>query len=128
MLMAESKRYYDELYRIVRDAISGKVTLHIADNVARAVVEGLLKNDVLVLPCALGTEVYCIGTPCGTCRNYNEPFSEEMTEECKACEKREIGKCEFDYDLIPEWKVNVFPTEAEARKVLSERQVLKDEA
>ena len=92
--MVESKRYYDELYRVVRDAISGKVTLHIADNVARAVTEGLLKNDILVLPCALGAQVYCIGTPCNTCDNFNEPLNEEMIQECKVCDKAEIIKTE----------------------------------
>lgn len=120
--MEKKNEYYDKLYRVVRDAISGKVTLHIADNVAKAVTEGLLKNDILVLPCALGTQVYYIGTPCNTCDNFNEPLNKEMIQECRVCDKAEIIKCEFDYELIPEWKKNVFPTEQEALKVLSERK------
>lgn len=90
-------------------------------------VDYLLANNVLVLPYALGSKVYCLGQPCGGCECYNEPMTEEFIERCRKCDKWEIGECEFDYELIPEWGKYVFPTREQAEEALRRKleQALK---
>lgn len=84
-------------------------------------VDYLLANNVLVLPYALDSKVWCLGQPCGGCECYNEPMTEEFIERCRKCDKWEIGECEFDYELIPEWGESVFPTRAKAEEALGKK-------
>ena len=84
----------------------------------KQLAETLLANRVLVLPCALGEKVWCLIQPCGGCECYNEPMKEEFIEQCRTCDKWEIGECEFDYELIPEWGEYVFPTKEQAEEAL----------
>lgn len=75
-------------------------------------------DNVIVLPLELWKTVYCVASPCGGCKCYNEVMTEEFIEICRKCEKREIIECEFDYDLIPEWGKTVFATKEEAEAAL----------
>ena len=81
----------------------------------------LLQNNVLILPHALGEKVWCLGQPCGGCECFNEPMTEEFIERCRKCDKWEIGECEFDYELIPEWGESVFPTKEQAEEALRKK-------
>lgn len=78
----------------------------------------LIANNVIVLPHALGSKVWCLGQPCGGCECYNEPLTEEFIERCRKCDKWEIVEYEFDYELIPEWGKLVFPTREQAEEAL----------
>lgn len=82
----------------------------------------LLAGGVIVLPCEIEQEVYCISQPCGGCKYYNEPVTEEFINQCRECERYEIIKCGFDYDLVPEFGKTVFPTKEEAERALSQRK------
>ena len=84
----------------------------------------LLAKGVIVPPHALGSKVWCLGQPCGGCECFNEPMTEEFIERCRKCDKWEIGECEFDYELIPEWGELVFPTRELAEEALS--KILKE--
>lgn len=86
-----------------------------------ALADHILANNVLVLPYALGSKVWCLGQPCGGCECFNEPVTEEFIERCRKCDKWEIGECEFDYELIPEWGELVFPTREQAKEALRKK-------
>jgi len=90
-------------------------------NIYEVEADYLLENNVLVLPYALGSKVWCLGQPCGGCECLNEPMTEEFIERCRKCDKWEIGECEFDYELIPEWGKLVFPTEKLAKEALRKK-------
>lgn len=85
------------------------------------IADYLLANNVLVLPHVLGEKVYCLAQPCGGCKCYNEPMTKEFIEICQKCDKWEIGVCEFDYELIPEWGESVFPTKEQAEEALRKK-------
>lgn len=87
----------------------------------KQLAETLLANGVIALPCALGEKVYCLGQPCGGCKCYNEPMTEKFIEKCRKCDEWEIGECDFDYELIPEWGKLVFPTRELAKEALSKK-------
>lgn len=76
----------------------------------------LIANGVIVLPLAVGVNVWCLAQPCGGCACYKEPMKEEFIEVCRNCDKWEIIECAFDYDLIPEFGKTVFATFDEAEK------------
>lgn len=80
------------------------------EELAKAEKEGRVE----VLPCKLGTTVYCVGTPCGDCVCFNEPMTEAMLQTCRNCERKEIVTCSFDHELIPEFGKTVFLTREEA--------------
>lgn len=88
---------------------------------AKSIADHLLTNNVLVLPHALGSKVWCLGQPCGGCQYFNEPMTEEFIERCRKCDKWEIGECEFDYEFIPEWGELVFPTRELAEEALGKK-------
>ncbi len=92
-----------------------------AEDCASCLADYLLANSVIVLPHALGEKVYCLAQPCGGCKCYNEPMTEEFIEICQRCDKWEIGVCDFDYELIPEWGKSVFPTEEQAKEALNKK-------
>ena len=87
-------------------------------NLTESIAEFLSENGVIVPPCKVGDKVYCIGTPCGGCKYFNEPLTEEGIEICKACKKREIIECGLEFDLINEFGKTVFLTKEEAEKAL----------
>lgn len=76
----------------------------------------LISKGVVALPLKIGADVYCLAQPCGGCECFNEPMKEEFIERCRQCDKWEIIKCKFDWDLVPEWRKTVFPTEEEAKR------------
>ncbi len=82
----------------------------------------LIANGVIVLPVAVGVNVWCLAQPCGCCSCYNEPMKEEFIEICRNCDKWQIIECDFDYDLISEFGKTVFATKEEAEKALSKLQ------
>lgn len=84
------------------------------------VADYLIANDAVILPTKLGTKVYVLGQPCGGCPGYEEQLTDELMEMCRQCDRWEIGTCDFDWDLIPEWGKYVFATEEEAYKALEE--------
>lgn len=90
-------------------------------NIYEVEADHLLANGVIVLPHALGSKVWCLGQPCGGCECCNEPMTEEFIERCRTCNKWEIGECEFDYELIPEWGKHVFPTRELAEEALRKK-------
>lgn len=90
-------------------------------DIARKEAKHLISKGVIVLPCELGTVVYCLAQPCGGCKNYNEPMKEEFIEECRKCDKWQVIECDFDYDLIPEFGKTVFLTKEEAEKELTKK-------
>lgn len=81
---------------------------------AEDIADYLLANGVIVLPVAVGVNVWCLAQPCGGCSCFNEPLTEEFIEECRNCEKWEIIECAFDYDLISEFGKTVFASREEA--------------
>ena len=76
------------------------------------------KSIYAKLPCAIGTEVYFIGHPCGGCEAYNEAWCEEFIDRCRNCKKTIVGKGEFDYELIPEFGISVFLSREDAERAL----------
>lgn len=86
------------------------------------VADYLLENGVIVLPVAVGVNVWCLAQPCGGCSCYNEPMKEEFVEVCRNCDKWEIIECDFDYELISEFGKTVFPTKEEAEQALGKLQ------
>lgn len=95
-------------------------------NLTESIAEYLIENGAVALPCKVGNMVFCIGTPCGGCKYFNEPLTEEGIEICKACEKREIIECGFESDLINEFGKTVFLTREEAEKALE--RIREDES
>lgn len=93
-------------------------------NYSEDIADYLLQNNVLILPHTLGSKVWCLGQPCGGCECFNEPMTKEFIERCRKCDKWEIGECEFDYELIPEWGELVFATRELAEEALS--KILKE--
>ena len=82
------------------------------------VADYLLANNAVILPNELGTKVYVLGQPCGGCHGYNEVATKVSIEMCRRCERWEIGECDFDWELVPEWGKYVFATEEEAQRAL----------
>ena len=78
------------------------------------------KNKVVCLPADLGKPVWVLAQPCGGCSCYNEPMTEEFIKKCQQCKEWEIGQCDFDYELIPEYGKLVFATKEEAENKLKE--------
>ena len=70
---------------------------------------------MLILPVPEGTEVWCIGSCGELCDNWNL--------ECCDCTEHEIVFCtSFDRNMIEQWNKTVFATEAEAKKILIEKE------
>ena len=87
---------------------------------AESIAKFLIENNVVILPCAIGIKVWCLAQPCGGCPCYNEPVTEESINRCQRCKEWEIGQCDFDYELIPEFGKLVFATKEEAENKLKE--------
>ena len=101
--------------------IIGNYFLFRSREVIRREAKYLISKGVIVLPCELGTVVYCLAQPCGGCECFNEPMKEEFIERCRQCDKWEIIECEFDYELIPEFGKTTFLTKEEAEKELKRK-------
>lgn len=87
----------------------------------------LLKNNVIALPCAIGTQVYGLAQPCGSCSHYNS-WTKKSIDACQNCKSYEIIKCKFEYDLIPEFGKTVFLTEEEVKEALENIKEIENES
>lgn len=85
---------------------------------AESIAKFLLENNVVILPCAIDTKVWCLSQPCGGCSAFNEPMKEEFIEKCQKCKRWEIIECKFDYEMVPDYGKFVFATKEEAEKAL----------
>lgn len=89
-------------------------------SIAMRVCNNFADKDLYIkLPCRVGTKVYALATPCGSCEHFD--FSlERSLKICRNCEKQEIAECTFDNELIDEFGKTVFLTREDAEKKLEE--------
>lgn len=88
---------------------------------AESLAKFLIENNVVILPCAIDTKVWCLSQPCGGCLCFNETMKEEFIEKCQKCEKWEIVECKFDYEMVLDYGKFVFATKEEAKRALAEK-------
>ena len=92
------------------------------DDAIRILAEHLAQNNVVVLPCTVGTEVFCVAAPCATCPQFTEIPNKEDFEICQSCRRLEVIKCNLELDLVYDWNKTVFPTKEMAVAELKRRQ------
>ena len=78
--------------------------------------ELIVQNNGVILPARIGQKVWGIFTPCGGCKDA------DGDEKCLNCEKATVEKIDFDWDLVPAWKKDVFGSKEEAEAELERRK------
>ncbi len=92
------------------------------DDAIHVLADHLLQNNVVVLPCTVGTEVFCVAAPCTKCPRFTNIPNKEDFEICQSCTRLEVIKCDFELDLVYDWGKTVFPTKEMAIAELKRRQ------
>ena len=111
-----------QLVEILKKERQSVLPTWMPDDAIHVLAEHLLQNNVMVLPCAVGTEVFCVAAPCTTCPQFADIPNKDDFEICKSCTRLEVIKCDFELDLVYDWGKTVFPTKEMAVAELERRK------